>query len=75
MPMTPIDAGARLSVDWQVSLSSDFSSFVINGTQTGSWFDDIEAVVYPITQMYTGQQGTFPIARMSCTTQEYGIIP
>lgn len=60
----PIDAGARLSVDWQVSLSSDFSSFVINGTQTGSWFDDIEAVVYPITQMYIGQQdGEFPIAR------------
>lgn len=59
----PIDAGARLSVDWQVSLYSDFSSFVINGTQTGSWFDDIEAVVYPITQMYTGQQDAFPIAR------------
>ena len=59
----PIDAGDRLSVDWQVSLSSDFSSFVINGTQTGSWFDDIEAVVYPITQMYTGQQDAFPIAR------------
>lgn len=59
----PIDAGARLSVDWQVSLSSDFSSFVINGTQTGSWFDDIEAIVYPITQMYTGQQDAFPIAR------------
>ena len=59
----PIDAGARLSVDWQVSLSSDFSSFVINGTQTGSWFDDIEAVVYPITQMYVGQQDAFPIAR------------
>ena len=60
----PIDAGARLNVEWQVSLNPEFSSFVINGTQEDGWFDDIEAIAYPITQMWIGQQqGEFPIAR------------
>lgn len=60
----PITAGSFASIDWQVSLALDFSSFVINGTQTGSWFDDIEAVVYPKEVMWTGQQsGQFPITR------------
>ena len=61
---SPITAGSFGSIDWQVSLASDFSSFVINGTQTGSWFDDIEGVNYPKEIMWTGQQsGQFPITR------------
>ena len=63
-PYNPITAGSFGSIDWQVSLASDFSSFVINGTQTGSWFDDIEGVVYAKEIMWTGQQsGQFPITR------------
>ena len=61
---SPITAGSFGSIDWQVSLASDFSSFVINGTQTGSWYDDIEGVVYAKEIMWTGQQsGQFPITR------------
>ena len=60
----PITAGSFGSIDWQVSLASDFSSFVINGTQTGSWFDGIEGVNYPKEVMWIGQQdGQFPITR------------
>ena len=60
----PIDAGDRLNVEWQVSLNPEFSSFVINGVQTEGWVDYIEGRVYPITQMFIGQQGSeFPIAR------------
>ena len=60
----PITAGSFASIDWQVSLASDFSSFVINGTQTGGWFDDIEGVNYPKEIMWIGQQdGQFPITR------------
>lgn len=63
-PYNPITAGSFGSIDWQVSLASDFSSFVINGTQTGSWFDVIEGVNYPKEIMWTGQQsGQFPITR------------
>ena len=61
---SPITAGSFASIDWQVSLASDFSSFVINGTQTGSWFDYIEGVNYPKEIMWIGQQdGQFPITR------------
>ena len=60
----PITAGSFASIDWQVSLASDFSSFVINGTQTGGWFDYIEGVNYPKEIMWIGQQdGQFPITR------------
>ena len=60
----PITAGSFASIDWQVSLASDFSSFVINGTQTGAWFDMIEGVNYPKEVMWIGQQdGEFPITR------------
>ena len=60
----PITAGSFGSIDWQVSLASDFSSFVINGTQTGDWFDMIEGVNYPKEIMWIGQQdGQFPITR------------
>ena len=63
-PYNPITAGSFGSIDWQVSLASDFSSFVINGTQTGSWFDGIEGVNYPKEIMWIGQQdGQFPITR------------
>lgn len=63
-PYNPITAGSFASIDWQVSLASDFSSFVINGTQTGSWFDMIEGVNYPKEIMWIGQQdGQFPITR------------
>lgn len=63
-PYNPITAGSFGSIEWQVSLASDFSSFVINGTQTGSWFDGIEGVNYPKEIMWTGQQsGQFPITR------------
>lgn len=61
---SPITAGSFASIDWQVSLASDFSSFVINGTQTGDWFDMIEGVNYPKEVMWIGQQdGEFPITR------------
>lgn len=61
---SPITAGSFASIDWQVSLASDFSSFVINGTQTGDWFDVFEGVNYPKEVMWTGQQdGQFPITR------------
>lgn len=61
---SPITAGSFASIDWQVSLASDFSSFVINGTQTGAWFDMIEGVNYPKEVMWIGQQdGEFPITR------------
>ena len=63
-PYNPITAGSFASIDWQVSLASDFSSFVINGTQTGGWFDYIEGVNYPKEIMWIGQQdGQFPITR------------
>ena len=63
-PYNPITAGSFGSIDWQVSLASDFSSFVINGTQTGDWFDYIEGVNYPKEIMWIGQQsGQFPITR------------
>ena len=63
-PYNPITAGSFGSIDWQVSLASDFSSFVINGTQTGAWFDGIEGVNYPKEIMWIGQQdGQFPITR------------
>ena len=63
-PYNPITAGSFASIDWQVSLASDFSSFVINGTQTGNWFDYIEGVNYPKEIMWIGQQdGQFPITR------------
>lgn len=63
-PYNPITAGSFASIDWQVSLASDFSSFVINGTQTGGWFDMIEGVNYPKEIMWIGQQdGQFPITR------------
>lgn len=63
-PYNPITAGSFASIDWQVSLASDFSSFVINGTQTGDWFDGIEGVNYPKEIMWIGQQdGQFPITR------------
>ena len=63
-PYNPITAGSFGSIDWQVSLASDFSSFVINGTQTGGWFDYIEGVNYPKEIMWIGQQdGQFPITR------------
>ena len=58
----PIDAGARLNVEWQVSLNPAFSSFVINGVQSGSAY--IDGRVIPITQMHIGQKDSeFPIAR------------
>lgn len=61
---SPITAGSFASIDWQVSLASDFSSFVINGNQTGAWFDMIEGVNYPKEVMWIGQQdGEFPITR------------
>lgn len=60
----PITAGSFASIEWQVSLASDFSSFVINGTQTGSWTDNIEGKVYPKEVMWIGQKtGQFPITR------------
>lgn len=60
----PITAGNFGSIDWQVSLASDFSSFVINGNQTGDWFDMIEGINYPKEIMWIGQQdGQFPITR------------
>lgn len=61
---TPITAGSFASIEWQVSLASDFSSFVINGTQTGAWTDVIEGVVYAKEIMWIGQKsGQFPITR------------
>ena len=58
----PIDAGARLNVEWQVSLNPAFSSFVINGVQSGSAYIDGRSI--PITQMHIGQKDSeFPIAR------------
>ena len=58
----PIAAGARLNVEWQVSLNPAFSSFVINGVQSGSAYIDGRNI--PITQMHIGQKdGEFPIAR------------
>ena len=58
----PINAGARLNVEWQVSLNPAFSSFVINGVQSGSAYIDGRSI--PITQMHVGQKdGEFPIAR------------
>ena len=59
----PVTAGSFASIDWQVSLAPDFSSFVINGSQTDAWYDVIEDINYPKEVMWIGQQTKFPITR------------